>query len=90
MGPRDDISEENRRRHETERQLALQHLAPFIEGLPEGELARPYLSYGSQMFTLRRIFSEIQGDTEYGQIFIEMLSAHRLELAKRAEEFEHD
>ena len=67
MGPRDDISEENRRRHETERQLALQHPAPFIEGLPEGELARPYLSYGSQMFTLRRIFSEIQGDTEYGR-----------------------
>ena len=90
MGPIDDIGEENRRRHETERQLALEHLAPFIAGLPEDELDRPQLGFGSEMFTLRRVFDEIQGDNEYGRIFIEMLSAHRLELAKRAEEFKHD
>ena len=71
-----------------EKQLALEELTPFLENLPDEMLDKPYMSIGSDVFSLRRIISEIETSTDNGRFFVQMLTEHRLEFAQRKEEFD--
>lgn len=87
MERRKNYENEKKRSFADEKQLALEELIPFLENLSDEMLDRPYMSVGSDVFTLRQIISEIEEATEYGRLFVQMLTDHRLELAKRKEEF---
>lgn len=81
-----NYEEEREKGFETERQLALDDLRPWIESLSEEEVDQPCLIMGHKTFTPRQILKEIEESTEDGRVFVQMLTNHRLELAKREEE----
>lgn len=87
MARGENFESEKKKSFGDEKQLALEELTPFLENLSDEMLDRPYMSVGPDTFTLRQIIKEIEEATEYGRLFVQMLTDHRLELAEREDEF---
>ncbi len=81
MGNEDNLGDEKQTGFETERELALQDLTPWLETLSEEELDTPYLAIGPRTFSPREVVQEIETGSADGRELVEMLTDHRLELA---------
>jgi hypothetical protein len=83
-----DAGDEFDRIFEGQRQLALEEIRAWIDTIPKENREQPHRIVGDRVFTPIETLREIEEATSYGRVFIEQLTAQRLELAKRVEEID--
>jgi hypothetical protein len=80
-----NFEDERKRQKQITKQLALDEVNNWVNAMPVAKRTQVVAAVGTKSFTAQDIVNEIQGDTEYGQKLVEMISKVRIESTKKKE-----
>jgi len=85
-GEENEFPDELEANYQRERRLLLREIRIWIEVLSEEERNTPHKSVGGRLFTPLQVLHEVEESTQFGRLFVESYSRHRIESAKLQEE----
>jgi len=81
-----DFPDELEANYQRLREQLLEEIRAWIEAISEEERHKPHKSVGGRVFTPLQVLHEVEESTQFGRLFVEQYSLHKIESTKVKEE----
>jgi predicted PP-loop superfamily ATPase len=78
--------EEVKRQKELTKKLTVDEINSWIKSMPAEKRKQVAASVGTKSFTPEELLREVERDTEYGKMLVQMFNRLRVELSKKGEQ----